>query len=300
MSTVIPIFFATEDEYCYCTLVAIKSILEHSASDSFFQFHILVPEDFSEELVKKFEKNISIATNAQVAVTRLDAFRGAWLRLARIKLPTYYRLLIAELFPQYDKVIYLDGDIVVLGDLTELFATVLGENFVGGVPAPAYILKSNREEYARMLGIPHMDKYINAGVLLLNTKKIREQNLSGTMVELSAQKFSSQDQDILNKVLFEGIHHLPFRFNVMTKYASWPEERFQGLFSVEEMREAWASPLIIHYADKIKPWDDPFSPYAQMWWHEASKCDSLEEIILWSELRRKKQLASSPPAVVSS
>lgn len=300
MNRVIPIFFATEDEYCHCTLVAMRSILEHSNDDSYFQFHILVPEDFPEDVEKKFEKSIKIAANAQVAVTRLDAFKDAWLRLARIKLPTYYRLLIAELFPQYDKVIYLDGDIVALGDLMELFSTDLGENFVGGVPAPAYILKANREEYAQNLGIPHMQKYINAGVLLLNTKRIRDQKLSGTMVGLTTQKFGSQDQDIINKVLFDGIRHLPFRFNVMTKYASWPEERFQGLFSEEEMREAWSSPSIIHYADKIKPWDDPISPYAQIWWHEASKCDNFEEILLWSELRRKKRLASSPPAAVTS
>lgn len=298
MNRLIPIFFATEDD-CFFTQVAMRSILEHGNRDSDFRFHILVSEDFPECLEQKLEDSIAPFANARLAVTRISAFRNAWQKMDRVRNSTYYRLLIADMFPQYDKAIYLDSDIIVSGDLTELYALDLGEDVVAGVPAPWYVLESNREEYAQALGIPNMEKYINAGVLLLNTKKIREHGLSGIMAELTTRKFNSQDQDILNKVLFDGIRHLPFRFNVMTKYASWPEARFQGLFSDEEMREAWASPLIIHYADKIKPWDDPLSPYAQIWWHEAAKCDNFDEILLWAELRRKRQLAShrpSPPA----
>lgn len=296
MNRLIPIFFATEDEYCHCTLVAVRSILEHGSRDSIFQFHILVPEAFPDTLERKLEDSIASFANARLAVTRIEVFKDAWLRMARIKLPTYYRLLIADLFPQYDRAIYLDGDIAVAGDLTELYALDLGEDVVAGVPAPWYVLESNREGYARSLGIPNMEKYINAGVLLLNTKKIREHGLCAAMAELTTRKFDSQDQDIINKVLFDGIRHLPFRFNVMTKYAGWPEARFQGLFSDEEMREAWASPLIIHYADKIKPWDDPLSPYAQIWWREAAKCDNFDEILLWAELRRKNRLTSPQPS----
>lgn len=299
MSRLIPVFLATEDD-CFFTQVAVRSILEHGSRDSIFQFHILVPEDFPENLECTLENGMAPFDNVRLAVTRIGAFKDAWQKMDRVRNSTYYRLLIAELFPQYDRVIYLDSDIVVQGDLTELYAFDLGEDFVAGTPAPWYILESDREEYARNLDIPNMEKYINAGVLLLNTKKIREHNLSSAMVELTTRKFNSQDQDIINKVLFDGIRHLPFRFNVMTKYASWPEARFQGLFSDEEMREAWASPLIIHYADKIKPWDDPLSPYARIWWREAAKCDNFDEILLWAELRRKKQLASSLPSLPPS
>ncbi len=297
MNRCIPLFFATEDD-CFFTQVAVHSILEHGGRNSVFQFHVLVPEDFPDTLERKLEKSV-----ASFAVTRISTFKNAWQKMDRVRNSTYYRLLIADMFPQYDRTIYLDSDIIVQGDLAELYAFELGDDFVAGTPAPWYILESQREEYARSLGIPNMEKYINAGVLLLNTKKIREHGLSGVMAELTTQKFNSQDQDILNKVLFDGIRHLPFRFNVMTKYASWPEARFQGLFSDEEMREAWASPLVIHYADKIKPWDDPLSPYAQIWWHEAAKCDNFDEILLWAELRRKKRLTSPkhlPPAPPAS
>lgn len=292
MNRLIPVFFATEED-CFFTQVAVRSILEQGSRDSIFQFHILVPEDFPENLERKLENGVTPFANARLAVTRIGAFKDAWQKMDRVRNSTYYRLLIADLFPQYDRAIYLDSDIVVLGDLADLYTFELGEDFVAGVPAPWYILESDREEYARDLGIPNMEKYINAGVLLLNTKKMREHSLSAAMAELTTRKFNSQDQDILNKVLFNGIRHLPFRFNVMTKYAGWPEARFQGLFSDEEMREAWACPLLIHYADKIKPWDDPLSPYARIWWREAAKCDNFDEILLWAELRRKNQLASS-------
>jgi lipopolysaccharide biosynthesis glycosyltransferase len=66
---------------------------------------------------------------------------------------------------------------------------------------------------------------------------------------------------------YNGILHLPLKYNAMAKFYDWKIEKFKGLFTKEEIENAWENPLIIHYADKVKPWEDASMPLADHWWN---------------------------------
>src|SRR5699024_3228667 len=103
-----------------------------------------------------------------------DKFKNAKSSIAHISVVTYYRLALPNLLPQYDKLIWLDGDTIVCRDLSCLFNTDMGNNYIAGVLAPYVAQDAN---YAKILGIPNMKTYVNAGVLLWNLDLMRQNNL---------------------------------------------------------------------------------------------------------------------------
>ena len=112
---------------------------------------------------------------------------------------------------------------------------------------------------------------MNAGVLLLNLKAIREEGLEGVFASLLERNFSSQDQDILNLACRGRIKLLPFKYNVMTKYDVYSSSLHENSYlkdwvSAEEWDEGRSLPTVIHYADRRKPWKDMSSLYAEAWW----------------------------------
>lgn len=278
---VIPIFFAVQDDYFHL-LVAISSIIRHSGVDNLY-FIILVPMNFSEYSIDNINSIFQNIYHKRVNIVKIDKFSDAFLSGKLIPYSTYFRLLIPTLFPQFDKVIYLDIDTITLGDINELYNHNIDNFYVAGVKAPYASVIKNREAYAKNLKIKDLYQYINAGVLLLNLKKIRNDKLEQYMIDLVKDRYVCQDQDIINKVFYDNICHLNFKFNLMTKYANTSQEILSKSFSAEELKSAWENPLIIHYADKIKPWNEPNSPYASLWWNEASHSGIYQQILLWTE-----------------
>ena len=127
-------------------------------------------------------------------------------------------------------------------------------------------------------GLTNPTNYINAGVTLWNLKLIRENKLENTLLEMAEHNFPCMDQDVLNIVFQEKIKILPFKYNLMTKYfpfdltnPTYSFEDFKQVYGEFEINEALSNPVIIHYADKIKPWNNVNSPLANEWWSYAKK-----------------------------
>ena len=125
MNKEIPVFFAIDDRYIPFLGVALKSLVDNTSKDNKYAIKILYTNvtEKNKLRIKKYEKeNISIEfvdLNKQ-----LEEIKGKLYTRNYFSNTTYYRLFIPNLYPQYDKVIYLDGDIVVLGDISELYNTV--------------------------------------------------------------------------------------------------------------------------------------------------------------------------------
>ena len=129
MNKEIPIFFSTDDKYIPYLDVAISSLIAN-ASEAFDYRIIILNTGLNEENVHKIMQNekkgfkidfVDISADVQNIRSRLK-------NVYHFSIVTYYRLFIASLFPQYDKVIYLDCDLVVLGDISELYHTELDDN----------------------------------------------------------------------------------------------------------------------------------------------------------------------------
>lgn len=263
----IPIVYASDNNYAKYTSVSIQSILENSAQRNFLIFYILVDDEFSERNKELLTNQVEKYGHNIVFVNMKDAYKDENLKIAHISHHTYYRLQLPKILGYLNKLIYIDGDTIILGDIGDLFDFDIKDSYFGGVKAPAFDNKKHRNR----LGID-TSKYINAGVLLVNNRLLIKDKVQKKFEELLNNSYDCQDQDIINVAGFGKITLLPIKYNLMTKYQN-TFSRFisEGKIDKSEFDEAIKYPLIIHYADKIKPWDDKTSWLAAHYWEYAEK-----------------------------
>lgn len=267
----IPILFAADINYVKYLYVAILSLLDNKKETTNYKIYVLSPKKYPLEFIKDFNELISKYNG--VSIQYVDM--GEEIIDVKGCLPdsTYYYLKIAEIISDYDKAIYLDPDIIILDDLTELYNVNLGTNYVAGVKAACYMLDDNSlKEYYDSIGLYDRSQYINANSLVFNLKLLRENNVTNKFCDLIKNNYNSQDQDILNLVCYNKIVHIPFKYNVMVKYLPYSSYEFlENIYGEENLTDAQNSPVIIHYANyKQKPWcyDTELSSY---WWKYAKK-----------------------------
>lgn len=263
MKTIVPIFFSVNEAYSPFLATAIHSIRENASPDFRYHIHILT-DDISEENRRKLS---ALGTDSFCIefhpLSRLFRSLPAVEKLSQhcfgafSSLTIYFRLFIPELFPQYDKGIYLDADLVVPGDISRLYREPLGRRLVGAVadysiqkiaPFMQYI-----DEY---VGVDHKN-YVNSGVLLLNMKRLREVDLSGrflSWVEKYGLETVAPDQDYLNALCWDGIQYLDPDWNAMPS----------------ECLSVMDNPQIIHFNLASKPWLNEQVPYDQVFWKYAA------------------------------
>ena len=130
----IPIFFAVDDRYVPYLATAMRSLMYNASKSYKYRVFVLI-----DSLGAQHRANLLSMQNEYFTVDFVNV--GEQLNRLGTKLhmrdyytkATYYRFFIPELFPQYDKVVYLDCDIVVFGDISRLYLTDLKDNLVGCV-----------------------------------------------------------------------------------------------------------------------------------------------------------------------
>lgn len=180
-----------------------------------------------------------------------------------ITIESYFRIFIPELIPlNVDQIIYLDGDIVVEGDILELWNIPMRENIIMAVPEMNKIGYYVSDSYAlktyKILNIPQKNKYFNAGVLKINVRKWRENNISEQIVNYLI-KYKKEilwhDQDGLNAILWNNWDELPCEWNVMT--ALYWEKNYNCIgLTFDKAIYVMKHPKIIHYTTSNKPWKE--------------------------------------------
>ena len=171
-----------------------------------------------------------------------------------VSIAAYYRLIAPLLLPKnLDKVLYLDCDIIINGNIRELYDTNITEKAFGAIIDEAYFIN---EKYER-LQIPNNQSYINSGVILFNLKYWRENdtcNKCMNYILCNREKIVLHDQDTLNAVLYDKIKSLPIKYNFQTGFMFTHfkyEERF-----FTEIKDVMFNPVIIHYTGNNKPWNE--------------------------------------------
>ena len=278
----INIAMATDNNYVLPTIVAITSMLENVNEDSFYKFYLLISEDFTKENEEKFltlEKRYK--EKCLINFLKMDNEFDNNITLPHITSATYFRLRLPSLLQNEEKCLYLDGDIIVLKDLVELYNTDITDYYIAGVKEIGVQVFSRKRN--EKLDIPDVEKYVNAGILLMNLKKMRQDNIEQKFNEfiplLEERNLSLADQDVLNSVCYEKIYNLPFKYNVRANYFAIMKNNTPSShlvkqnFTGKEWVEAKKRPVIIHYAVKTKPWNNPTMPYGDLWCEYARKTD---------------------------
>lgn len=243
-----------DDNYVVHLCVVIASILNNTESK--IHFIVLAP-NLSEENKQKIatvcgDNELNIVNTS----VKLDNFSNVEIKCGHISLSTCSRFFIPQLDFPYEKGVYLDCDVVVNGDIKELFDIDLGENYTAAVDD--FISK----DYSAKLGI---GRYFNAGVLLLNIAKMRSENAVEKILaalETHGNTIKYADQDILNLVFGQKVLFLPPRFGVVSPYFRGRKTKY---FSKEEISAAIYNPLVIHFTGPDKPWVIPCGLTAHPW-----------------------------------
>lgn len=275
---IIPIVMATDKNYVLQTRVTMESIMVNERKNNEIHFIILYSQDLDDD--KRTELEFIAQKNKNCLVRLLcvnDFFDNTKTTVENVDTKaTFYRLGIPSYLSRYKKCIYLDSDTIVERDISSLMMDDISDYYIAGVVSYG-VLNIDRDNLEKIIEYENVNEYINAGVLLLNLEKIREDRIEERFYSEMVHPYPCQDQDIINKVCAGHIKHLEYKFNAMTKYYDWDEDSYCGLATREEIREARENPVIIHYADVMKPWKNPYCACAKNWWKYFWKIDNAQE-----------------------
>ena len=170
----VPVVFATNENYAPYAGVTITSIVENSSKDFFYDIYVFYTE-LSKETINAFET--MSGKNYSVTCVDVNSYIDKELLYENFHFSKemYYRILIPTILSQYEKVIYLDCDMVVLGDLSELYQTDLQGYVLAGVSDVQHY--DSKRYVEDTLGLD-TKKYINSGMLVINCKEFKKQNCS--------------------------------------------------------------------------------------------------------------------------
>lgn len=221
--------------------------------------------DWKEEDKKSFQYTF---INDQVHFTFIEVEQYECLKNFKtnqdITIESYFRLFIPKLLPStINHIIYLDGDIIVEGDIQELWNIPMKDKSIMAVPemfsgahfvSSPYALRTYKD-----LKIPKWNRYFNAGVLKINIDKWRNKDITSKIVNYLIEykdKILWHDQDGLNAVLWDDWEELPYEWNVMT--ALFYEEDYNRIeIDKETATYMMKFPKLIHYTNsEDKPWKD--------------------------------------------
>ncbi|BAY23462.1 glycosyl transferase family 8 [Calothrix sp. NIES-2100] len=259
ISEIQPIFVvcAADNNYAMPLTVTVRSALANIKSHRQICLFIL---DGGISQANKHKIIQSLATEkVDITWIKIDNTLFENLVLTRhLTVSSYYRLMITQVISQdLDKVIYLDTDMVVVGDLEELWNIDIGDNYALAVQddVELYISMSDGLRNYQELGICPDEKYFNSGLLVINLEKWRNENIGNKVIEYIRQnrEFVRNDQDGLNAVLAGKWRELHPRWNQMPKiydYSSWKESPFPE----DIYNQVLHQPYIIHFTNSPKPW----------------------------------------------
>ncbi len=281
----IHIFYACDDNFIKFTMVSLESMKQNASRDRKYNIHVLhttVKEETQAGLLAMSDDDFTI-TFDDVS----DYLEGLCETLPLrdyYSNTTYYRMFIADMFPELDKVIYIDSDTVVQGDIGKLYDYDITDYAVGACHEQAMVQENVYGTYVeKNLGIDR-NAYFNAGVLLINCRKFRENSVLEDFVRLlGIYNFRvTQDEDYLNLICRDHVLWLPQTWNT--------EALFEFPYPVEEAN-------VIHYIMVAKPWHFTDCRFGDIFWKYAAMTDAYQEIkqILddYTDEQREKDMESA-------
>ncbi len=303
---IVPVVFAADDNYVPQLTTTVYSAMKNADPSYFYDVVVLqrnIAWDKQERLRDFFKQfpNMSLRfTNVERELSGHDLSTNN----AHISIETYYRFLIQKLLPFYDKVLYLDSDIVINGDIAKLYNTDLQGKLLGAIRDIDFLANLNVKHGKRMgyaknvLKMKNPYDYFQAGVLVLNTKAMRERyTIRQWLTYASNPAFIYNDQDVLNAHCEGEVLYLPWEWNVVHDCGG----RVGNLFvqAPNDIYDAYMrsrnNPQIIHYAGFQKPWTDPDCDFASIYWRYARETPFYERLLK----RVVKATAPKAPVIVT-
>ncbi len=283
----IPVFYACDDNFVKYMIVSLHSMIKHASRENKYCVHVL-HTNISEQMKKKM-----LELESECFTIKFEDVTE-YLESISDRLPvrhyytksTYYRLFIAEMFPCYDKVIYIDSDTIVKRDISELYDTEIGDALIGACHEQAMVQVDVYGTYAeRVVGVSRHN-FFNAGMMLINSEMWRKRRLFDKFLfHLGEYNFTvTQDEDYLNLICKDHVHWLDQRWNTAVT------EGFEYPYNVEDA-------YILHYIMVNKPWHYENCRSADTFWSYAKETSVYgmlrEELEDYTEEERERDRLSA-------
>jgi lipopolysaccharide biosynthesis glycosyltransferase len=248
------VMFCCDPNYYQHLAVALASLLKNNQGRALDV--TIVTSAYDEEAESKLVSILPEHPETKVTIRHfgLEKFRSLYTS-DHIIAETYLRILALDILPSdCEKIIYLDCDLVVTGPLDGLWETELADYAIAAVPDP---YGSDRPA---ALGMPDSATYVNAGVLLINVKRWREQGLASRVIayaEQAGSRLRYHDQDAMNAVLYNQTLPLPLRWNCQARMFYANRRLIQSdrmPMTKAAMLAATRDPAVIHFTTSQKPW----------------------------------------------
>lgn len=242
----IPVFCATDDNYAAFASVMMVSVLTHTKS--FIDFYVM-DGGISSKSKRWIKKDLKPYPNHEVHYVDMKNYDlSRFPNLKHYSTNTFSRYFIPEIAKEYNKIIYLDVDIVVKKDIKLLFDQPLGNYALGAVLEDFYAGNYTTLKEHIWPKYNGGDHYFNAGVLLLDIPKLIKMKFTEKTIELTntlADKLNCADQDVLNILFENNFQVLDYQFNYMPDHSYMLYTKHPEIGRVD--------PVIIHYT-AAKPW----------------------------------------------
>jgi len=295
---VIPIVLAANDDYAPMVGVTIQSVLANANIEDIYHFYV-----FHTNISNMHQLKLSHMETPQAQIKFMNLtenMRGIRRESSNyLSIETTYRLFIPELLGQYEKIIYLDCDLVVNSDIAEFFKQDISDYIFGA--APDVYMKEAIQHFENVLGIPHEIAF-NAGVLLINVSRFYQERVKEKCFNLlqkdwdrEERKFIYMDQDVLNIVCKGNVRMFPMEWDFQWGCIKGYDIEPAGIYAREYL-EARNNIKIMHFSGEEKPWEYPELNGSEYFWKYARQSIFYEELLRRIHpLERQKEDRSDGP-----
>jgi len=295
MKKIIPIMHCFDNNYVIPASVAFYSMLENSDPEYQYNLYVL-HSDITDLNQNKLKETISYFKNASLEFINMqnkfqDLFEKTKSK-GHYSKEMFYKFLAPSIFPQYDKIMIADVDVVYLGDISENFIKFdLNEDYYLAAHKGFYLKNGPLENFYKCYEEKFSQEEISklqmaAGYYIFNLKKMREEHIEQKMIECAVNnlwRIIQPEQDVINLICYPKVKLLPLNSIVCTYvyelYKTKEDLNNDYYNSADEIKFAMENPIQLHYATNIKPWKYLSSLKADIWFKYLAKTNFLSEYL---------------------
>lgn len=257
--------FITDNSYLIPTTIVLRTLAKslHVEANVYVISREKINRDWVEEIKKELPINIGVKIiEAGELISDLSA--------EHLYLPTtsLLKFYLPQILCDIDKVLYLDGDLLIRDSIESLYSIDLEDNYLAAVKD---MLVCDDKQHLLDIGVTD---YYNSGVMLLNLRQMREDSLTKKLLDAKRNDTINMfmDQDAFNTVTFNRTKYLDVKYNYIAEMDSiHSEEEIRAFYNVKDQ----INPVIIHLAGLYKPWTRIESNYYEEWFSNLKNAEEM-------------------------
>ena len=268
---IIPVCFIYDKNFIMPTSVAITSMLDNRREDTFYDIFLIgvgcENEDVSYLEAFKSEKNVDV----HFRTADMSEFKDIS-QVSHVSPAAMVKFNLPKIVPEYDKLLYIDGDVLIMKDLTEFYSEDLTGYYIGG-PMNTVDVVRGKNQYL-------------SGAYVFDSKRMREDDIPRKLIEhrLSLGNRKAMDITTFNDVLNADFKNMPIKYDLPIRKLMYERKyynlaRFNAFFgeSYSNYKEIIEDAVVIHFDGADKPWKYSCFLYDDVWYryYKKSPCKDL-------------------------